>query len=97
PSSTDLERGQPVAASEDVHPDVCGGETITCPFSYVAVVDDAPHVQLGCAPPEAAQHASTKGAAAAPASFRRSRPITSASALTTPLGAVAIPSGREKL
>jgi hypothetical protein len=36
-----------VAVTEDVHPEVCGGDATTCPSSYVAVVEDAPHVQLG--------------------------------------------------
>jgi hypothetical protein len=31
----------------DVQPDVCGVDSTTWPFSYVAVIEDAPQVQVG--------------------------------------------------
>jgi len=54
-----------------VQPDVCGSETIIRPFSYEAVIEDAPHEHSCCAPAAPAQDATINSAAAATVSFAR--------------------------
>jgi hypothetical protein len=54
-----------------VHPEVCGPETTICPFSYVAVIEEAPHEHSCCAPAEPTHAATTKAVAATVISFAR--------------------------
>ena len=57
--------------AEGVQPDVCGSETIIRPFSYDAVIEDAPQEHTCWAPAEPAHDATTNSAAAATLSFPR--------------------------
>jgi hypothetical protein len=54
-----------------VQPDVCGSETIIRPFSYDAVIEDAPQEHSCWAPAAPAHDATTNSAAAATVSFPR--------------------------